>query len=264
MKKTTTKAIGATKVVKLEGSAKPSQKGIPRSGAPSTGVSNESQKLVTMQLFSTINMRRGEKTQHELALTLGLGSGLAEDKGLGTYFSRYLNGRNAMQPDDLQQVAMLAIKKGLLRSSDTPRQLTSSIESLLGAKDTLLSETVASINKERGALTAARAAVINALSDLQVTMSECKAASIAHTVEDGQLHVSFEGVGVDLESVRRQFEASYVCVQISRPVADLLPDLVISKTTKKRRRSGTNPAQSASQTKSTNVVASRKKTKSNQ
>lgn len=228
-------------------------------------MSNAAQKAVTMQLFATINLRKGNRTQHDLAIELGLGAGSQEDKGMGTYFSRYLVGRSAMQPEDLQQIAQVALKKGLLRNSDVPAQLSSAIESLVGWPNTLLNQSFAQINRERAALTAARAKVIEALAELRVAMSTCRFAEISHTVggsdDDSNPGVVWEGIGLDLEAAQRTIEASYVCIPIAKPLVDILPSI---DRPVRRSRAGTNPAQSAGRTVSSVVHRSPKKSKGNQ
>ncbi len=224
------------KVVTSKGGAV-QQRGITRMGRPPAGASRAAWAAATMQLMGIIKMRGGGKSNAELEALLGLGK-IDEDGAHqhgGRYFARYLAGTSALHPNDLQQVAELAQKKGLLRPADTPRMLGTAIESLVGQPHTLLADTLATIQAERVSLTQARQSALDALDELARMSARCKSATLAHTVGVNGDYVCEEGVGIDLAGVRAAIDDAYVAVFAPRPITDLLPTIA-----------GTNPAQSKS------------------
>jgi len=153
----------------------------------------------------------------------------------GVTFRRYLNGLRAM--DDPQQVAELAIKKGLIPRRRPGRGgLRRDLDELLGSPiDLPLVEKIDLILQERETLNTALQTTLKALSDLQSAMSSCRTVMLGRIVGDDDDQVLEEGPDIDLESVAAALGRTILWVQAPREVVNLLPELP--------QKTGTNLAQ---------------------
>lgn len=178
-----------------------------------------------MQLFSIIRQRAGDMSNQSLEIALGLVNIDDGQQHDGRYVRRYLSGESAMGPNDLQQVAQLALRKGLLRARDLPRGLGSSIEALVGERNVLLKDTLGRIQQERNRLVAARQCAIDAVSNLMVVQTSCQTAGIVHSLEEpsGEI-VCGDGVGIDLIKIKAALDDCFVAVFAPKSLVDLVPD----------------------------------------
>lgn len=141
----------------------------------------------------------------------------------GATFRRYLIGTRAI--DDPQQVAELAIKKGLLPKA-ARGGLLRGLDNLLSSPiNEPLVETITQIQNERAMLIAARQTAVDALTNLRSAIAASKTVALGRSLGEGDDRVFDEVRDLDLERTISGLEETFLAVYAPAELVAMLPQV---------------------------------------